>query len=492
MVQGFELDVEAQCSALVLHRVDGVVCKVAQNAFQRRDLRLDFGSLVHLSGNNLDVRRKRENYFVYNAADDCGRREHGARNLAFCFATDGIEQHVQRLLAALGCGSRFAHKARCLGKALLHLFVGDGGRYRIEQFLRQLAEPDLRTQQVVVVVREGAACRTEVFESRMDNLLLAQHVSFAFQALFFAHVNLKADNLVRGPVDDDGDEVVLVDVNLLVVLDVDTCFFFRNFVVVGVFERRENLAAAVFAGLDFFDLDGVRCVGSLVEVPAHGDVLDVLRQVHAVLVLGPELEGQRVDKRRVDVFRFLGALFGDVEAFLVADEVLLVFRELTVERLDSLLVEQEVRLVAEQKHVDGGGEGLLQLEYADVERVELVLDFDLHVGVGGLLLRVDVGQQLLDVHGGDIGVAQLENLLRSRVGEQDVALGIEVDDAVAHVPDKAVEEPPGALVLEGYRGEVLPAQDSDEDGAVLEPLQEWSGLDGIPEIVGQRDNEIER
>ena len=491
MAQHLLLDVETQGTTLFLHGVDGVVREVAQDAFQRGNLRLDFDGLVHLSRDDLDVRRQREDYFVYNATHDGRRREYGARDFAFRFTADGVEQDVQRFLTALGSRGGFVDKAGRLGEALLDFFVVDGRRDGIEQLFGQLAETDLRTEQVVVVVGERTASRSQVFQARVDNLLLAQHVPFAFQALFFAHVDFQTDDLVGRPVDDNRDEVVLIDENLLVVLDVDARLFFGNLVVVGILEGRENLAAAVFARFDFFGLDGVRCVSRLVEVPAHGDVFQVLRQVDPVFVLGPELEGQRVDQGGVNVFGFLRPLFRNVEAFLVADEVLLVFRELTVEGLDPLLVEQQVRLVAEQQYVDGCRERLLQREDADVEGVQFILDFHLHVRVGGFLLGVNFGEQLLDIDVGNIGFAHLEDLLRSGVRKYDVAFGIVVDDAVTHVQDESVEEPPRTLVLERDRSKILTAEDGDENRAVLEPLQERDVVVGVLEAVGKRHDEVE-
>ena len=89
----------------------------------------------------------------------------------------------------------------------------------------------------------------------------------------------------------------------------------------------------------------------LQQVSATLDIGLVLRHEHALFVLGPKTEWECTDKRIQEVFTFIDLLFPDVQSFLVADLVKLVFLELLVAGLDNLLVMQRVRNIAKESYV---------------------------------------------------------------------------------------------------------------------------------------------
>ena len=69
------------------------------------------------------------------------------------------------------------------------------------------------------------------------------------------------------------------------------------------------------------------------------------------LLVAVVLSAQCTDKRIQEVFTFIDLLFPDVQSFLVADLVKLVFLELLVAGLDNLLVMQRVRNIAKESYV---------------------------------------------------------------------------------------------------------------------------------------------
>ena len=439
----------------------------------------------------MDVRGERELYLLHDVLDNQERREHHRLRGYGGFVSDGAQKLVHGILRLVRCLVRFADEVGRSRDGLRLLFGNVVGRDAQEGFLRELAEADLRSDTVLVVVCETAEHRSQVFEARMDALLFAQEVAFPFEALLLGDVLLQPDDLVRLLFRDNRDELLVVNEYGLVVEDEVVGFVFGNLFVTVVFVGGADVRNAAVARLLFAVRDGLGIVRRLNEVSAVLDVHDVLRCVHALFVLGPELEWERVDERRTKVALFLEFLFGVVEAVLVADEVLLVVGELAVERLDALLVEQRVRLVAQEQepHVRGERGAVLEQRYA--EGMQLVVDLHLHVFHEDFVFEFQVRNEIADVVHLHFAIRLAEQELRGGVARADLAVGLEREYAVAQLVKQALHEPVRTFVLERNRCEILPAQNGEEYRGVLVPLQEYGVSSVDVEVAGNRYDEVE-
>ena len=154
---------------------------------------------------NHDIGRKCQRNLLDHVLDNHIRREHHCRRCRIGVATNHVQQFRDRDLSTF-------RRLLCLAHEHVGVVVL---RERLES---QFAEANLRSKDIVVVVCKGAAHRTQFFESRMDELLFAEHVTFLFEPALLRHVNLQAKGLVRSRPLDNGNVHVVERLNKLAVL----------------------------------------------------------------------------------------------------------------------------------------------------------------------------------------------------------------------------------------------------------------------------------
>ena len=342
-------------------------------------------------------------------------------------------------------------------------------------------------------MRKGAAHRTQFLESRMDELLFAEHVTFLFEPALLRHVNLKTQSLVRSRPLDNGNVHVVEGLNQFAVLREPVRLVLGNFLAVNSFERGVDLDLALLAGIGFVLRNIVGIISGTATGSALVQVHLVLRLVDTQFALVPHSERERVDQGVQHVFLFgLDPRFL-IQAVLVTHQVVRVLHVLFVQRFDILLQQKRLGLVGKKGDIQNRHQRLAILKKMNLEHMRFPIDRNTHITVDRLAEKIEIRRkQALDRAAAKARGRLPKQLGSSVISEFDLASVVKVNHAIFKLANEFLQEPVGTLVPETGRRVILSAKHRQEKAKELMPHHEMKTSYPRLEMFRNRNDKIEQ